>query len=86
MTQIETAKKGIITREMLVVAQREEVEPELIRREVAAGRIVIPANIHHIKIGSLVPMGIGRPISTKINANIGNSVLASGIKEELQKL
>ena len=86
MTQLELARKGIISREMIVVAQREEVEPEWIRQEIAAGRMIIPANQNHFKTGSLVPMGIGRAISTKINANIGNSALASGIKEELAKL
>jgi phosphomethylpyrimidine synthase len=65
------------------VAQKERVTPEFIREKVALGHIVIPANIHHT---NLVPMGIGRDLNTKINANIGNSSLSSGLDEEIRKL
>lgn len=82
-TQLQAAANGLITPHMHTVADREFLSPEVIRAGVAAGRIVIPANIHHT---SLVPIGIGRELSTKINANIGNSALSSGIGEELNKL
>ncbi len=85
MTQIEQAKKNIITEQMCQVAAVEHVEPELIRTEIAAGRLVIPANIKHIAT-SLKPVGIGRAISTKINANIGASPLDSDDQGELKKL
>jgi phosphomethylpyrimidine synthase len=82
-TQMHFAKKGIITEAMRIVAEREKVEPEFIRTEVARGRMVIPANIHH---HSLVPMGIGINARCKINANIGNSAVTSDIDGELEKL
>src|SRR5438128_2265566 len=72
MTQIESAQSGEITPEMEFVAKRESLEPELIRREVARGRMVIPANKVHLT-KRLEPMGIGVAACTKINANIGNS-------------
>ena len=77
------AKKGIITPEMSYVAQVEALNPELVRSEVAAGKMIIPANIHH---ENLLPMAIGREAKTKINANIGNSSLSSDIDAELEKL
>lgn len=82
-TQMYYAKKGVITPEMNYVAQAEMLDPELIRSEVAAGKIIIPANIHH---ENLLPMAIGREAKTKINANIGNSSLSSDICAELEKL
>lgn len=82
-TQMYYAKKGVITPEMNYVAQAEMLEPELIRSEVAAGKMIIPANIHH---ENLLPMAIGREAKTKINANIGNSSLSSDICAELEKL
>ncbi len=85
MTQIESARRGEITPEMEFVANREQLTPELIRDEVAAGRMVIPANIEHLK-GSLEPMGIGIAAKCKINANIGNSAVTSDIEGELEKL
>ena len=63
MTQIEQARLGNITPEMEYVARRENLEPELIRSEVARGRMVIPANVHHLRQG-LVPMGIGIKATT----------------------
>ena len=91
MTQYEQAKAGTITAEMRRVAQREDVAPELIRDEVAAGRLVIPANRLHLAGagGSSVkldPCGIGRAITTKVNANIGASPVSSCKEEERVKL
>lgn len=83
VTQMHFAKMGIITEEMEYVAMREGLEPELVRSEVARGRMVIPANINHT---SLEPMGIGIAARCKINANIGNSAVTSNIDEELKKL
>src|SRR6266550_2115104 len=85
MTQIESARKGQITDEMNFVAHREDLAPELIREEVARGRMVIPANIHHLK-KRLEPMAIGVASLCKINANIGNSAVTGGVGEELEKL
>jgi len=85
MTQIERARNGEITPEMEFVARRESLEPELIRQEVAAGRMVIPANKVHLK-KRLEPMGIGIAAKCKINANIGNSAVTSDIDGELEKL
>ncbi len=85
MTQIESARRGEITPEMEFVANREQLTPELIRDEVAAGRMVIPANTEHLK-GALEPMGIGIEAKCKINANIGNSAVTSDIEGELEKL
>jgi phosphomethylpyrimidine synthase len=85
MTQIESARQGTITEEMTFVAQREELEPELIRSEVARGRMVIPANVHHLR-KRLEPMCIGVASRCKINANIGNSAVTSKVDDELEKL
>ncbi len=85
MTQIEAARRGEITPEMEYVARREELSPELIRDEVAIGRMVIPANKMHLK-KKLEPMGIGIAARCKINANIGNSAVTNDIQGELEKL
>ena len=85
MTQIESARKGIITPEMEYVAKREDLAPELIRDEVAAGRMVIPANKVHLQ-KRLEPMCIGIASNCKINANIGNSAVTSDVNSELEKL
>src|ERR1700738_4820863 len=85
MTQLEAARMGEITNEMKFVAAREDLAPELIRDEVARGRMVIPANIHHLA-KRLEPMAIGVASLCKINANIGNSAVTGGIDEELEKL
>src|SRR3990167_589866 len=85
VTQLECARQGVITDAMKRVAQRERLDPELIRSEVARGRLIIPANIHHLAT-SLDPMGIGLVATVKINANIGNSAVTSNIEEELKKL
>ena len=84
-TQLTAARRGGITEAMKRVAEREELEPEVIRREVARGRLIIPANVHHLTM-SLDPMGIGLAASVKINANIGNSAVTSDGEEELKKL
>ena len=85
MTQLEQARAGTITPEMEFVAKREDLEPELIRAEVAAGRMVIPANKVHLQ-KRLEPMCIGIAATTKINANIGNSAVTSDLEGELEKL
>jgi phosphomethylpyrimidine synthase len=85
MTQIEAAREGVITDEMRFVAHREELEENLIRDEVARGRMVIPANKVHLQ-KVLEPMCIGVAATCKINANIGNSAVTSKIDEELEKL
>jgi phosphomethylpyrimidine synthase len=82
-TQMHYARKGVVTGEMEYVARREKVSAELIRSEVARGRMIIPANIHHV---NLEPMAIGVESLCKINANIGNSATTSNIDEELEKL
>jgi phosphomethylpyrimidine synthase len=83
VSQMHFARKGLITEEMLYVAEREKVKPELIREEVAAGRMIIPANINHPE---LEPMAIGVESLCKINAKIGNSAITSNVDEELKKL
>ena len=93
ITQMYYAKKGIITPEMEYVAIRENLQnemlgikshitPEFVRDEVAAGRAIIPANINHPEAE---PMIIGRNFLVKLNTNIGNSALSSGIEEEVDK-
>ena len=85
MTQLESARKGQITPEMKRVAEKEKVTPEFIRDEIIAGRLIIPANINHLK-KRLDPMGIGIGVSCKLNANIGNSSTTSKLDDELEKL
>jgi phosphomethylpyrimidine synthase len=79
------ARAGKVTPEMEFVALREQMAPEQVREEVAAGRMVIPANRKHLDT-RLEPMGIGIAARCKINANIGNSAVTSNIDEELEKL
>jgi phosphomethylpyrimidine synthase len=93
VTQLESARLGIVTPEMRRVAEREphfeELFPgkgaEAVRDEVAAGRMVIPANVNHLKY-NLDPMCIGRASRTKVNANMGASPVSSGTHEEVEKL
>jgi phosphomethylpyrimidine synthase len=86
VTQLEHARLGIVTPEMRRVAEREgHLTPEQVRDEVAAGRMVIPANRVHLGY-RLDPMGIGRASRTKINANMGASPVASTTGEEVEKL
>ncbi|MGA2183467.1 MAG: phosphomethylpyrimidine synthase ThiC [Bryobacteraceae bacterium] len=82
-TQLHYARRGMVTGEMEYVAGREGLAPELVRDEVARGRLIIPANINH---ANLEPMCIGIASRCKINANIGNSATTSNIDEELGKL
>ncbi len=83
VTQMHFARQGVITEEMDYVARRENLPPELIRSEVARGRMIIPANINHT---NLEPMCIGIASRCKVNANIGASPTSSGLAEELEKL
>jgi len=110
VTQLEFARAGIITEEMIYVAHRENlareaavagaaerladgesfgadipefITPEFVRAEVARGRAIIPANINHVE---LEPMAIGRNFLVKVNANIGNSAVSSGVAEEVEKM
>jgi len=83
VTQLHYAKKRIITPEMEFVAIRENCAPELVRKEIAAGRAFLPANINHPEAE---PMIIGQKFLTKINANIGNSALSSNIVNEVEKM
>ena len=102
VTQLHYARQGIITEEMRFIAAREnlgrsalrdgnsfgasipdEITPEFVRAEVARGRAIIPSNINHPETE---PMIIGRNFLTKVNANIGNSIVTSGVAEEVEKL
>ena len=110
VTQLEFARAGIVTEEMMFVAHRENlareaavehaveriadgenfgaaipefITPEFVRSEVARGRAIIPANINHVE---LEPMAIGRNFLVKVNANIGNSAVSSGVAEEVEKM
>src|SRR5271163_286919 len=83
VSQMHFARQGKITEEMAFVAQREKIDTLLVRDEVAAGRLIIPANINHPE---LEPMGIGIGTRCKVNANIGSSAITSNIDEELRKL
>ncbi len=83
VTQMHYARRGEITPEMEFIALREEVDPEFVRDEVARGRAIIPANVNHPETE---PMIIGRRFLVKINANIGNSAVASSIEEEVEKM
>ena len=102
VTQLHYARQGIITEEMKFIAAREnlgisaladghsfgaaiprEITPEFVRSEIARGRAIIPNNINHPETE---PMIIGRNFLTKINANIGNSIVTSGVEEEVEKM
>ncbi|MGL5095094.1 MAG: phosphomethylpyrimidine synthase ThiC [Planctomycetia bacterium] len=85
MTQLLDARQGRITPEMEYVARRENLDAELVRSEVARGRMVIPANKVHLT-KKLEPMAIGIASRCKINANIGNSAVTSDVNAELEKL
>jgi phosphomethylpyrimidine synthase len=82
-SQMHYARRGIVTEEMAFIAHKEKLVAERVREEVAAGRMIIPANINHPE---LEPMAIGVASLCKINANIGNSAVTSNIDEELEKL
>ena len=83
VTQMHYARRGTVTPEMEFIAIRENVAPEFVRDEVARGRAIIPSNINHPESE---PMIIGRNFLVKINANIGNSAVASTIEEEVEKM
>ncbi|HLI78442.1 MAG TPA: phosphomethylpyrimidine synthase ThiC [Candidatus Binataceae bacterium] len=82
MTQIEAARKGIITQQMIEVAEDEGLAPELIRQRVSTGEIVIPRNIHH----EFRAIGVGKGLRTKVNSNIGASNFHQFLEEEIEKL
>ena len=84
-TQLEIARDGTVSDAMKSVARAENVDAELIRDEVAAGRLVIPANKLHLRT-NLVPAGVGRVLTTKVNANIGTSSVRSSVEAELEKM
>jgi phosphomethylpyrimidine synthase len=83
VTQMHYARRGEITQEMEFIALREGMAPEIVRDEVARGRAIIPSNVNHPETE---PMIIGRKFLVKINANIGNSAVASSIEEEVEKM
>jgi phosphomethylpyrimidine synthase len=83
MTQIESARNGIITDQMKIAAAKESIEEETLRQLVAEGKVVIPANKNH---KNLEPIGIGKFLKTKINANIGTSGDFDKIDDELRKI
>src|SRR5881409_3621273 len=85
LTQMHFAREGTITPQMQRVAEREGLPVELVRDEVARGRLIIPANVNHLA-KRLDPMAIGKVTRVKINANIGNSAVGSNIDQELEKL
>jgi phosphomethylpyrimidine synthase len=82
-TQMHIARQGHVSAEMRRVAEREHLSAEIVREEVARGRMIIPANVHH---HALDPMAIGLKARVKINANIGNSPTTSSLEEEVSKL
>lgn len=82
-TQMDAANKGIVTREMKLTAKKEHMEPEELRKFVARGRVVIPANKNH---ACLEPSGIGSMLRTKINVNLGTSRDCMDINQELEKV
>jgi phosphomethylpyrimidine synthase len=83
VTQMHYARRGIVTPEMEFASLREGMDPEFVRREIAVGRAILPANVNHPEAE---PMLIGRAFLVKINANIGNSAVASSIEEEVEKM
>jgi phosphomethylpyrimidine synthase len=84
-TQMYLARSGETTPAMRSVAEREGLDPELVRAEIARGRLIIPANVRHLA-ERLEPMAIGRVSRVKVNANIGNSAVTSSLEEEVAKL
>jgi len=84
-TQLQTARTSTITDEVKFVAEAENIDSELIRDELVAGRLVIPANKLHLKT-NLKPAGIGRLLTTKVNANIGTSSVRCSVEAELEKM
>ena len=85
MTQLTEARAGVVTPEMEIVARKERLDVQAVREEIAAGRMIIPANKAHLAKG-LSPIAIGRRATTKINANLGVSSLAGDARRELEKI
>ncbi|ARQ69793.1 phosphomethylpyrimidine synthase ThiC [Streptomyces marincola] len=83
VTQLAYARRGVVTPEMEFVALRENVAPEFVRDEIAAGRAVLPVNVNHPESE---PMIIGKNFLVKVNANIGNSAVTSSVEEEVEKM
>ncbi|HOI42852.1 MAG TPA: phosphomethylpyrimidine synthase ThiC [Elusimicrobiales bacterium] len=83
MTQLQAARKGLLTPEIIKAARREGADPVLLRSETAAGRAVVPANVNH---KGLVPAAIGRAFNCKVNVNLGTAGPGSGLRRELAKL
>jgi phosphomethylpyrimidine synthase len=83
VTQLHYARAGLVTPEMEFAAIREGMDPEVVREELAAGRAILPSNVNHPESE---PMLIGSRFAVKINANIGNSAVASSVDEEVAKL
>src|ERR1700749_5046942 len=83
VSQMHFARQGVVTEEMAYVAKSERLPEELVRSEVARGRMIIPANVNHPE---LVPMAIGIEAKCKINANIGNSQIDGNADSEIGKL
>jgi phosphomethylpyrimidine synthase len=83
VTQLHYARQGVVTPEMEFAAIREGVDPELVRSEIARGRAILPSNLNHPESE---PMLIGRAFLVKINANIGNSAVASSVEDEIEKM
>lgn len=83
MTQLQAARKGIVTDAMKIVASVESVDERAVCAAVASGEAVIPLNVHH---SNCRPVGVGRMFATKVNANLGRSVTHSGKGDELEKL
>ncbi|MDP7263310.1 MAG: phosphomethylpyrimidine synthase ThiC, partial [Candidatus Woesearchaeota archaeon] len=83
MTQLSYAKEGKITKEMEYVASVENIDPHILRQNIAQGSVIIPANINH---KNLKPVAIGKGVKTKVNANIGASKVRACVEEELEKI
>ncbi|NPD31434.1 phosphomethylpyrimidine synthase ThiC [Eggerthellaceae bacterium zg-1084] len=83
MTQIDSARAGVVTDQMKVVALSEHLSPEHVRQQVACGRIAIPANVNH---ASLSPVGVGEGLRTKVNVNLGVSADRADFPEERRKV
>jgi phosphomethylpyrimidine synthase len=83
VTQMHYARAGVVTPEMEFAAIREGMDPQVVREEVAAGRAILPSNVNHPEAE---PMLIGARFAVKINANIGNSSVASSVEEEVEKM
>lgn len=84
MTQLEAARKGIVTEAMAYVAHQEGLEPEFVRQQVAAGRVVIPANPNHRRLSHFTAIGEGMRV--KVNANLGTSYDYADPEQEVQKV